>query len=57
MSIDRKFIRNGNGCALCINATILNLLDINPEIDRARFNIENNKLIITKSNKKSDNKH
>ena len=52
MTIDRKLMRNGNGWALCINSTILGLLDINPETDMVRYNVENEKLIITKSDKK-----
>lgn len=52
MSIDRKLIRNGNGWALSINSTILKLLDINPENDLINYTIYNDKLIITKSDKK-----
>lgn len=52
MTIDRKLMRNGNGWALSINSTILGFLDVNPEEDMIRYNIENNKLIITKSDKK-----
>ncbi len=51
MTIDRKLMRNGNGWALSINSTILGLLDINPETDMVRYNIENKKLIIEKSDK------
>ena len=51
MSFDRKLIRNGNGWALSINSTILSLLDVNPEINMIKYTIENNKLIITKSEK------
>ena len=53
MTFDRKLIRNGNGWALCINSIILELLDVNPETDMVRYTIENNKLIITKGNKKN----
>ncbi len=53
MTFDRKLIRNGNGWALCINSIILKLLDVNPETDMIRYTMENNKLIITKSNKKN----
>ena len=56
MTIDRKLMRNGNGWALSINATILGLLDVNPEEDMIRYTVENNKLIITKSDKKINNK-
>ena len=52
MTFDRKLIRNGNGWALCINSIILKLLDVNPEKDMIRYTMENNKLIITKGNKK-----
>ena len=52
MTVDRKLMRNGNGWALSINSTILGFLDVNPEIDMVRYTIENEKLIISKSDKK-----
>lgn len=52
MSYDRKLIRNGNGWALTINSTILGFLDVNPEVDLIKYSMENEKLIITKSDKK-----
>ena len=52
MTIDRKLMRNGNGWALSINSVILDFLDVNPETDMVRYTIENEKLIITKSDKK-----
>lgn len=52
MSFDRKLMRNGNGWALSINSTILGLIDVNPEIDMVKYTVENDKLIITKSDKK-----
>ena len=52
MSIDRKLIRNGNGWALALNSTILGFLDVNPETDMVKYTIENEKLIITKRDKK-----
>ena len=52
MAFDRKLMRNGNGWALSINSTILSLLDVNPETDMVKYIIENDKLIITKSDKK-----
>lgn len=52
MSLDRKLIRNGNGWALFINSTILSLLNINPEQDMVNYTVENDKLIISKSDKK-----
>lgn len=45
-------MRNGNGWAISINSTILGFLDINPETDMIRYTMENEKLIITKSDKK-----
>lgn len=51
MTVDRKLMRNGNGWALSINSTILGFLDVNPEINMVRYSMENEKLIITKSDK------
>ncbi len=51
MSIDRKLMRNGNSWALSLNSVILGLLDINPETDMVKYTVENEKLIITKSDK------
>jgi len=56
MTVDRKLMRNGNSWALSINSTILGFLDVNPEEDMVRYTIENNKLIITKSDKKIKDK-
>ncbi len=56
MSFDRKLIRNGNGWALSINQTILSLLNVEPEINMVKYVIENDKLIITKSDKLVNNK-
>ena len=57
MTVDRKLMRNGNGWALSINSTILGFLDVNPEVDMVKYSIENNKLIIEKSDKKIENKN
>lgn len=56
MAIDRKLMRNGNGWALSINATMLGFLDVNPETDMVRYTMDNDKLIITKSEKKIEKK-
>ena len=56
MSFDRKLIRNGNGWALCINATMLDLIGVNPTENMINYTIENEKLIITKSDKKIEKK-
>ena len=52
MTFDRKLMRNGNGWALSMNLTILGFLDVDPEVDMVRYTMENDKLIITKSDKK-----
>lgn len=52
--MDRKLMRNGNGWALCLNATILDLLKVNPKTDMVEYTVERDKLIITKSDKKRD---
>lgn len=56
MTVDRKLMRNGNGWALSINSTILDFLDVNPEKDMVKYTMENDKLIITKSDKKVQDK-
>lgn len=56
MTVDRKLMRNGNGWALSINSTILGFLDVNPETDMIRYTMENEKLIIIKSDKKIEKK-
>lgn len=52
MVVNRKLIRNGNAWALCLNSTILGLLDVNPEVDLINYTMQDNKLIISKSNEK-----
>ena len=47
-------MRNGNGWALCINSTILDLLKLNPQTDMVEYTVERDKLIITKSTKKRE---
>ncbi len=56
MAVERKLLRNGNGWALSINSVILGFLDVDPQTDMVRYTIENDKLIITKSDKKIENK-
>ena len=51
MAYDRKLMRNGNGWALCLNSTILQFLDVDPSKNMVRYTMENDKLIITKSDK------
>jgi len=52
MSIEKKLMRNGNGWALSINSTILGFLDVKPDEDMVKYTMVNDKLIITKSDKK-----
>lgn len=51
MAYDRKLMRNGNGWALSLNATVLEFLDVDPKINMVRYTIENDTLKITKSDK------
>lgn len=51
MTYDRKLMRNGNGWALCLNSLILQFLDVDPTKNMVRYTMENDKLIITKSDK------
>ena len=39
-SMERKLIRSGNGWALFINSTFLELLKVNPETDKVEFIME-----------------
>jgi antitoxin component of MazEF toxin-antitoxin module len=50
--MDRKLIRSGNGWCIYMNNTIIDLLGLNPETDLIKYTVENDKLIISKSNKK-----
>lgn len=51
MSFDRKLMRNGNGWALCLNATILEFLGVDPTVNMVEYTMENDRLVITKSEK------
>lgn len=46
--MNRKFFRSGNGWALFVSKTILELLKINPEKDFIEMQIENDVLKIKK---------
>ena len=46
----RKLMRSGNGYALFVSKTIIELLKINPEDDFVEFEVENNVLKIKKAN-------
>ena len=51
MTYDRKLMRNGNGWALSLNATVLKFLDVDPKVNMVRYTMENDTLKITKSDK------
>ena len=51
MAYDRKLIRNGNGWAMTLNSTMLELLDVYPKVNKVRYTIEHDTLKITKSPK------
>ena len=46
--MNRKFFKSGNGWALFVSKTILELLKIDPEKDFVEFQVENDVLKITK---------
>lgn len=54
--MDRKLIRSGTGWCVYINNTIIDLLKLNPETDLVEYTVENDKLIITKSKNKRNDK-
>ena len=43
MSFDRKLMRNGNGWALCLNATILEFLGVDPTVNMVEYTMENDR--------------
>ena len=51
MAYDRKLMRNGNGWALCLNSTILEFLGVDPTVNMVEYTMENDRLVITKSEK------
>lgn len=51
--MDRKLIRSGTGWCVYINNTVLQLIEVDPEVDMVKYRVEGNELIISKSpNKK-----
>lgn len=46
--MERKLMRSGNGWALFMSKTIIELLKINPETDFVEMQVENNVLKIKK---------
>ncbi len=52
--MERKLIRSGTGWCAYINNTVLELIEVDPEVDMIKYRVENNELIISKgSNKKT----
>ncbi len=49
--MERKLIRNGNGWALCLNSTMLECLNVNPEIDLVKYIILKDKILLEKGSK------
>ncbi len=47
--LSKKLNRHGSGWALFVSNTILELLEIEPEVDMIKYQIENNILKITKA--------
>ena len=50
MAYDRKLIRNGNGWAMTLNSTMLELLGVDPKVNKVRYTIENTRPLILKMN-------
>mgnify|MGYP001099148151 CR=1 FL=1 len=50
----KKLIKRGAGFGLNLTIPVIELLEINPEVDFLDINIENDKLIIRKSDKKNE---
>ena len=53
--MERKLFRSGNGWAIFINSTFLELLKINPETDKVEYIMENDTLKIKKAAPKAEN--
>lgn len=51
--MERKLIRSGTGWCAYINNTVLQLIEVNPEVDMVKYRIENNELIISKGSSKN----
>ena len=47
-NMKKKLIKNGSGWAVFMPKTILELLDLNPEIDQIELEVENKTLKISK---------
>ncbi len=55
--MERKLIRSGTGWCAYINNTVLQLIEVDPEVDMVKYRVVNNELIISKgSSKKQETK-
>ena len=48
----KKFTKIGNSWAMLFTKTMLEMLDVNPEIEQAEITFEKDKMIIVKERKK-----
>lgn len=48
--MERKLSKSGNGWSIFLPKVIIELLEINPETDKIKMEVENKVLKITKSN-------
>jgi len=46
--VEKKFIKIGNSYGIIIPPTALSLLNINPDTDKVKISIENDKFVIMK---------
>lgn len=51
----KKLSRSGSGWALFMPKTLLELIDVNPETDFLKIQVENNIIKITKSENQEEN--
>lgn len=55
--MERKLLRSGTGWCAYINNTVLQLIEVDPEVDMVKYRVVNNELIISKgSSKKQETK-
>ncbi len=55
--MERKLIRSGTGWCAYINNTVLQLIEVDPEVDMVKYRVVNNELIISiGSSKKQETK-
>ena len=52
----KKLSRSGSGWALFMPKTLLELIDVNPEFDMLKIQVENNTIKITKAEEEEEDK-